>query len=461
MNLIALLSLVSAISWSETQAPNVVIIDICSARADHFGMYGYGRETTPGMDALAKESVVFDRAMAQSSWCLPNYASLFTGHTPEVHGQYTNTPFRPLPDFETTLAERMKDAGYDTAGFAGGIYMLPTWGLNRGFDRFVNYFSTATATPARFDRTMPDALEWIDSRKKRPFFAYISVDDLHAPYQSDDPERFEKGYQGIVHDTETINVRFFRAYNGEPLEASSPLAGRLDLFRKDPRHLQHMVAHYDASLRTVDTEVARFIRRLKESGQWDKTAVIITSDHGELLGEKGMLGHTEGLYEPVLHVPLLIHVPGGSAKRVSKLVQRIDLTPTVLELAGQDPKSHEMQGRSLLPLLHDDSAPWRQYAYASSKRNMATVTDFVMDERVVRDERWKLHWYLHKNRFELYDLQNDPLETHDVGKKNPEVVQRLSLELLKQMELTRPHAPGFPSGKKNIKQQTLEIPAGN
>ena len=454
----ALLLLASSPLFS-ADSPNVVIVDICSARADHFGIYGYGRPTTPGIDALAKDSVVFDRAMAQSSWCLPNYASLFTGHTPEVHGQYTNVPFRPLPDFETTLAERLKGGGYDTAAFAGGVYLLPIWGLDRGFDHYVDYFSTSTATPARFKETMPDALQWIGTPRKRPFFAYVSVDDLHAPYQSEDPERFDKGYQGIVHDTETVNIRFFRAYNGEPLETNNPLAEKLRIFRSDPRNLRHMIAHYDASLRSVDSEVDEFVRQLKSSGMWDRTVVIVTADHGELLGEHGLLGHTEGLYEPIVHVPLLIHVPGGAGKRISKLVERIDVTPTVLDLAGQDPRGNELQGRSLVPLLRGSNVPWRQYAFASSKRNMATVTDFLIDERVVRDARWKLHWYLHKNRFELYDLDKDPLETRDVGAQNPAVVQRLTLELLKQIELSRPHAPGLPSGKNNAQQiETLAHP---
>lgn len=434
------------------QAPlNVVVMDICSARADHFGTYGYPKPTTPGLDSLAKEAVVFDRAMAQASWCLPNYATLFTGHVPEVHGQYTNTPFRGMPPFETTLAERMQRAGYRTAAFSGGIYFLKAWGLDRGFDRYVNLFSTSSAVPASFSLLAPQALAWVEQNRESPFFLYTAVDDLHTPYQSENPELYDPGYDGVVHDTAIANVRFFRLYNGEPSDASDPLLPKLDVFRKDPRHLAHLAAHYDASLNGVDRKVSDFVRRLKDMDLWKNTVLVITSDHGELLGEKGLLGHTEGLYEPVLRVPMIVHHPGFpqlKGRRVGELVERIDLTPTVLDVAGASYEDGELQGRSLIPLLRNPDEPLHAHAFAASKRNMATRADFLIDERVARDKRWKLHWYLHKNDYELYDIDNDPLETRDVSREHPEIVQRLSFELLRSIETTRPHAPGLPSGKQ-------------
>ncbi len=430
---------------------NVVVLDICSARADHFGVYGYPKPTTPGIDALAKDSLVFDQAIAQSSWCLPNYASLFTGHTPEVHGQYTNLPFRKLADFETTLASRLGEAGYRTAAFSGGIYLMPAWGLQRGFDEYVNLFSTATAMPRSFAELSPKIVDWVKANKKSPFFVYAAVDDLHAPYQSEDPERFDPGYEGIVHDTATLNVRFFRAFNGETLPEKEELDRKLAIFRQDPKHLKHLSAHYDAALHSVDRLVARFTQRLKALGLWENTVLIVTADHGELLGEHGLLGHTEGLYEPVLRVPLLIRHPGfpqSAGRRVSEPVQRIDLVPTILDIAQAPHDGAELQGQSLLPLLRDPSAPHRPYAYASSKRNMASSTDLTIDERVIRDKRWKLIWRLDKDRYELYDLQNDPQELREVSREHPEIVHELSARLLRQVELSRPHSFSLPSGGK-------------
>ncbi len=430
------------------ERPNVVILDICSVRADRFGFNGYKeRPTTPRLDELARQSAVFDHALAQGSWCLPNYASLLTGHVAEVHGMYTNLPFRPLPASETTLAERLREAGYRTGGFTGGVYFLPTSGLDRGFDRFVNRFSTETAEAAPFSQLMPGVLDWIGATKSKPFFVYATVDDLHAPYQSSDPERFDPDYRGVADSTATLNMRFYRAYNGERTAAGDPVRAKLDAFRRDPRALAHLSARYDAAMAQVDGEVGRFIDRLKKLGVWDRTILIVTGDHGELLGEHGLLGHTESLYEPVLRVPLLIHDPQDQrGRRFHELVERVDLMPTILDFGGASDSWLELQGRSLLPLLRDRPTTWRRYAFASSKRNEAEPTDFTLDERAVTDGRWKLHAYLYKDRYELYDLDADPGEIHEVSGEHPDVVARLSFELLKRMELTRPHAAGLPSG---------------
>lgn len=455
----SLLSLLAAlaIASSAEQPLNVVVLDICTARVDHMGFGGYSKATTPGMDKVAKESVVFTKAWAQSSWCLPNYASLFTGHTPEVHGQYTNIPFRDLPSFETTLAEKMKEAGYRTGGFTGGVYFLPAWGLSRGFDHFQNDFSTAEAIPGRFADSAPALMKWMEKDPKKPFFAYATVDDLHAPYQGGDPEALDPGYEGVVHSTAVRNIRFYRAYNGEPLPEGDPLNKAVETFKKDPRALAHLTAHYDAAIMDADKAISAFIAQLKKKGLWDKTVVIITGDHGELLGEQGLLGHTEGLYEGVLHVPMVVHhprYPGG--KKVDALVQRIDLMPTILEVGGASAEGLDVQGKSLVPLIKGSEKPGaRRYAFASNKRNMAQQTDFLIDERAVRDERWKLLWQRYKGKYQLYDLQNDPLELEDVADQHPEVVSRLSFELLARAEETRSKTPGPSSAR-----EAREVPTG-
>lgn len=448
----ALFWLSMAAAASESR-PNFVFLDICSARADHFGSYGYGRATTPLMDGLAKRSAVFENAMAQSSWCLPNYASLFTGQVPEVHGDYVNEP-HPLPEFEATLAEKLKESGYKTAAFSGGVYMIPAWGLDKGFDTYVNIFSTSDAEhlPASFGDNLQSVLAWLEKNgTSAPLFAYVAVDDLHEPYRSREPEKYDPGYQGIADDTETLSVPFSRAYNGEPGDYSAELLDRVARFKKDPRHLKHLIARYDASLSQVDSEVGRFLLRLKALGLDKSTVVVITGDHGQMLGEHGLLGHTEGLYEGVLHVPLILHDPsrpGTFGKRYPQLVERVDLMPTLLDMAGVDASGLGLQGQSLKPLLDGRAAAWRDYAFASSKRNLDHRTDMLIDERAARDGRWKLLHYLYKPGFELYDLKADPQEAEDVSRGHPEIVGKLSFELLRNVELTRPHQPGPPEGSR-------------
>lgn len=432
-----------------SQPPNIVVLDVCSARADHFGAYGYERKTTPRVDELAKQSAVFENAVAQSSWCLPNYASLFTGLEPESHGLYTNKP-RGVPEFEATLAEKLKDAGYATAAYSGGVYLIPEWGLDRGFDTYVNSFSTSDPNrlPAGLDVNLEDVSRWLGARDHaKPFMLYVAVDDLHAPYRADDPNLFDPGYQGIADDTDTLSVPFARAYNGEPAGYPKALAEKAALFKKDPRHLKHLAARYDAALRAADGHIGELLDRLKALGLDKDTVIVLTGDHGELLGEHGLLGHTQGLYEPVLHVPLILRDPkhpSTAGKRYGQLIERVDLMPTLLDMAGVDYSKLPLAGKSFEPLLRDPKTPWREYAFAASKRNLAVEDGLELDERVARDGRWKLHHYLYRDAFELYDLKNDPRETRDVARENPAVVDRLAFELLRHVEKTRPHAPGLP-----------------
>ena len=446
----------AALSRFAAAAPNVVVIDICSVRADHMGAYGYARDTTPRIDALAREGALFENAMAQGSWCLPNYATLFTGRPSEAHGLYTNRP-HGIPDFEPTLAETLKKAGYETAAFSGGIYMIPEWGLDRGFDVYVNSFSTAPEHRAQapLQANLDKVDGWLADREKKsgekdkPFFLYLAVDNLHAPIQLDGPDRYDAKYDGVAADTRTMGVPFARAYGGEKSGFKSDVPELLREFKSDPRHLRHYVARYDSAMREMDDQIGRFLDRLKKRGLDSNTIIVLTGDHGESLGEHGLLGHTSGLYEPTLRVPLIVvrpDRPGLAGRRVSQVIERMDLMPTILDWAGADAAALSLPGRSLQPLLADPSASWRRYAFASSRRNLDDNdgADLRIDERVVRDGRWKLHSYLYKDFYELYDLNADPGETRDVAADHPEIVARLSFELLRWLEENRPRRPSAP-----------------
>ncbi|HAH05720.1 MAG TPA: hypothetical protein DCM05_04205 [Elusimicrobia bacterium] len=441
-----------------TKPLNIVIIDICSARADHFGSYGYPKPTTPGMDAIAKDATVFERAVAQASWCMGNYASLFTGQGPEVHGLYVMAR-RKLPEGLPTLAEQLKLAGYDTAAYSGGgTWLLPGWGMDRGFDEYVDVVSTSNPdalTP--LNERAPRMLDWVRARGN-PFFLYVSVEDLHLEDESEAgeivwniPPDDEEGHVALSPDATRVSL--LRTPEGKPKKSvlPPPLHKRLG-WTPQP----HLVEQYDRSLAYTDRSVSQFLKKIQELGRWDDTLVIIAGDHGDQLGEHGLVGHMTGLYEPILHVPLILRHPGFpelKGKRIGRLVERVDLMPTLLDVAGRPYKDLNLPGRSLLDLLRNPERPWRKYAFASSKRHGdgkttagRIATDLILDERTVRTEKWKLHWYLHKNRYELYDLENDPREERDLSEKRPDIVAELAFQLIKNLELSRPHAPGLPSG---------------
>ncbi|OGR41212.1 MAG: hypothetical protein A2X35_07395 [Elusimicrobia bacterium GWA2_61_42] len=430
---------------------NVVFLDICSARADHFGTYGYKRNTTPNIDSLGKRAAVFENAVSEGSWCLPGYASLLTGHVPEVHGLYTNLPAKKLPPFESTLAQELGGAGYRTALFSGGVYLIPEWGLTRGFDEYNNTFSSATAdrTPAPFENNLAATLSWMKKNKEQPFFLFATIDNLHVPYQSADPDIYDRGYEGVVHSSDVLTVPFARVHNGE-FEGRENMRADVEEFKSDPRHLKHMTAHYDAALKGVDRLIGNFVKKLREMGLEENTVLIISADHGEMLGEKGLLNNTQSLYEPVSHVPLIVRnpaIPESSGKRFKQLVQRIDLMPTILDMAGVSKYGLGLQGHSFVPLLKDPASPWREYAFARNRRSIPyREGDSMIEERIARDKCWKLHHYIYKPKWELYNLCSDPNETKDLAKARPDVVARLAFQLVKNMEETRPHQPGPPTG---------------
>ena len=433
---------------------NFVFLDLCSTRADHFGTYGYARNTTPNMDQLGKKGFVFDNALSEGSWCLPSYASLLTGHVPEVHGQYTSYPARKLPDFETTLAEMLKTKGYQTALFSGGVYLLPEWGLDKGFDSYVDLFSTSTANriPAPFEDNFDQIVDWMKEKKDKPFFLFAAIDNMHVPYHSDNPDQYDPGYQGVVHDTDVISVPFARAYNGEPNGYPDSMKEKVKEFKSDPRHLKHLIAHYDAALSQTDRRIGDFIEQLRKLGLDKNTVLIVSADHGEMLGEQGMLNHISGLYEPEIRVPLIIRDPEyAGGRRIKQQVEREDLMPTLLDMAQIPYSNLELQGKSVVPLLENPGAPWREYAFVRNKRNLTGYSDLNIDERVIRGDCWKLHHYLYKSGYELYDICKDPLETREISREHPEIVNLLSFELLKNAEYSRPHQPGLPSGSSPSK----------
>jgi len=422
---------------------NFVLVDLCSARADHFGIYGYAKPTTPNIDRLANESVVFDGALSQSSWCLPNYATLFTGQRPEAHGLCVNDAARTVPESSELLAETLRSAGYKTAAFSGGVYMLPAWGFARGFDVYVNKFSAADPAriPAPVDDNLPAVCEWLDNRAKdkAPFFLYVAVDDTHTPYHADNPEMFDADYGGPC-DAETRTVPFARAYSGQAAGYSESVGRKAAEFKKDARRLAHHIAHYDAALHSADERVGRILRRLAEAGLDSSTVVMVTADHGEMLGEKGLLAHTEGLYEPILRVPLVVRdpvLPGRAGARVDVIIERADIMPTVLERAGAATRPPAGAGRSFLGPLRGDAPAWRETGYASSKRNVPGISDRFVDERVLRGPRWKLVWSMAKSGFDLYDLSAGTGEERSVAAENPEIAMDMSFELLKEAELSR------------------------
>jgi arylsulfatase A-like enzyme len=320
--------------------PNIVLIALDTARADHLSCYGYSRATTPNIDGLAQRGVQFENAIAPSSWTLPSVASLFTGLFPHQHGADWSSP---LPDRFPTLAMALKSAGYQTGGFnANYVYGQASQGMARGFDRYedgaenlrqnfmrtmfgrtlVKFIYARIAQPDRPERQNAEEINrkvfrWFAHRRQRPYFLFISYFDLHHPYLAPGPyaKRFGELSYSLIRRMDGAMCRV------EPSTLS-------------PADYVSLVAGYDNVLAYTDSQIGALIQFLSKLPDWSNTVLIITADHGEAFGEHGLIGHGRDLSRELVHVPLIIFGPGIPAGlRVRSVVGTRRLHATILGLA--------------------------------------------------------------------------------------------------------------------------------
>lgn len=317
---------------SRTSRPNLLLITLDTTRADRLGCYGYERDTTPTLDALAERSQLFETAIAASSWTLPAHASLFTGKLPTSHGaqydplgplrltsaisgpsSWDEYRARGLAEDERTLASLLNAAGYQTGAVVGGPWMRRVFGLDRGFD-YYDDDQIGTLNGRLASQVTESALGWLASvsrETKDPFFLFLNYYDPHAPYRAPEPFR-QKFLSAPLPDGPSER--------GEEQELS-------------PQTLSEL---YDGEIAYMDSEIARLLDGCEELGVADGTIVAVTADHGELFGEHGRLGHGTSLYQEEIRVPLLIKPAGGKnpPKRVGTATHQIDVMPMLLTQMG-------------------------------------------------------------------------------------------------------------------------------
>lgn len=324
-------------SSPQTPGPNFVLITLDTVRADHLSAYGYSRPTTPHLERLARQGVLFENAISPSPWTLPSHASIFTELLPHQHG--ANDSVALDPGFRT-LATILHSRGYETAGFsANWAYGLAGWGMGEGFDIYEDDSFTVRHNllasvlgrslagplyrrfihPDRLDRRDAreingDVFRWFRRRSKQPFFLFINYYDAHVPYLP--PAPYDRRF-GRIPQRMLPNLRS-RESLPEPLPQDEHAA---------------LIAGYDNCLAFLDEQVGKLVEFLSRSSEASRTIVIITSDHGEAFGEHGSYGHGWDVYREVLHVPLIILGPGIPAGyRVPRVAQIREIFPTVLEL---------------------------------------------------------------------------------------------------------------------------------
>jgi len=385
--------------------PNLLVVSIDTCRADHLSVYGYGRATSPALEALAARGVVFDRAYAQVPDTTPSHASLFTAVHPAVHGSANGVP---LDEGATTLAELLRDAGYRTAGFVSSATMSRRQsGLAQGFETYDDALThdpqgVGRAVERRAGETTERALAWLDGAGGEPFFLFVHYFDAHTRY--DPPSPYDELFLGDLPEPDPI-----------PEERIPPYA-RLG----DATDLEHYKALYDGELRYVDDQLGRLIGALDARGLDDDTLVVVTSDHGEDMGEHGVyFSHGWTLFDPALHVPLVFRYPPGlpAGRRVEALARSTDVMPTILELldVGFD---GPVQGASRVAEMRGAPATGELTALAKTTKTKTylklDVDRDIEDLWALRSGDWKLLSSDDGERRALFHVATDPGEAEDL-----------------------------------------------
>jgi arylsulfatase A-like enzyme len=433
-------ALLGACAPDEAPPRHVLLITVDTLRADHLSVYGYPRATSDALAELAERSVVFERAIAQWPKTGPSFASLFTGLYPQTTG-LTHRAAIELPDEYLTLAELFSAGGFVTAAVVSNGVLRRELGWNQGFDQYLETWKLSPVEvedPVEYRRWVHAgrvnelALPLLDRLKdSERLFLWLHYSDPHAPYIL--PEGVENPFVG---DPWYVGDQMVKLESPRRAKAVG-----------DNPELRHYVAHYDANIRYTDLKIRELLDHAGKLGLLDDALVAFTADHGESLGEHDyFFGHGRLPYNASAHVPLLLSYPRRTrpARRVASPVELVDLYPTLRRLAVPELEVPGLEGRSLEPFLEPgdvdgDAAGAFRYAFAQAGGGGGPRTHF----RSVQDRRFKLIYHPPRRtrrggekppHWELYDLEDDPMETRDLLAEERREGQRLRTELFAWMK---------------------------
>jgi arylsulfatase len=437
---------------------HVFLVTVDTLRADHLSGYGYPRATSPELDRLAGTGVQFERAIAQWPKTGPSFASMFTGRYPQSTGLTYRAALNLPPELET-LPEFFKAQGFTTLGVVSNAVLAASFGWNAGFDEYVETWGGGEhpEDPVAFrhllsaDRVNELALPLLDRHagartrgKAERLFVWLHYSDPHAPYIL--PPGMANPFLGDPHDRRGTKVDL-TGTTGKQIGAEDDLA--------------FYVAQYDANVLVTDRAIAAALAHAKKLGLLDDALVVFTADHGESLGEHGLLfEHGPLPYNTTAHVPLFFVRPGAvpAGRRIARPVELVDLYPTLRDLVAPGAAIPGLEGETLVPFLGaaepaaDQAARFeRAFSEAGSRWNQGYFTS-------VQEQTWKLVFRRPGRkaanrpvRYELYDLAADPLETRDLAEQHPEELRRLRGHLLGWMKEGAGAAPQGEESEEQLK----------
>jgi arylsulfatase A-like enzyme len=408
---------------------NLIIVAYDALQAAHVSHLGYGRETTPMIDAIAHDGVSFSQNISAASWTVPSYMSIFTGLYPTEHKvvnkfvKFTKeekviTNLKNVSPDVVTLAQILKNNGYATGGFTGDAGVGSAFGYNIGFDEY--YDKTAFGSMGEAGEK---AIEWVKNNKDKKIFLFLHGYDAHGQF------KVAENYKGMFAPAD-----YKGKYKGTPKEQGALREeglknGRIYLSDED---VDFWRSWYDSKIRDEDDRFKKIYEELGSLGVLNNALILVISDHGTGFYEHYTFDHGQALYDELIRVPLVISGPNlPKGKIISSQVGTIDIAPTIMDILGIDPGakySSQLRGKSLLPLITGKT---------SESEDIYSETDYrnYTHQRSVRTkDGWKLILTLENGKVELYDLNKDPAEKNNIAQENASLAFELELKVKKHME---------------------------
>jgi arylsulfatase A-like enzyme len=390
---------------------NVILIIIDTLRADHLGCYGYERPITPNIDRLAEDGILFSTCISQAPWTIPSIMSIMTSMYPSVNGVMDSKG--RLDPMRLTLAEALGEAGYRTAGLVSHTFVDARFGFGEGFEIFEERKGIHQPAEILNDLAI-SILEEIDGEN---FFFFIHYFDPHFPYEP--PAPYDTLYQDNIPENKSITWKEMKQF----AQVKNPLPSEV---------LDRYIALYDGEIYYNDAMIGEFIDYLKTSGLYDNTTIVLTADHGEEFKDHDSMGHTRTLYDELVHVPLLVKLPGSekAGTVVENQVRSIDIAPTLLSITGVDIPP-EFLGVDLSQFWTSDDTPLALPAYSETSRHAILRSIRTEDRKYIQNFR---HSFYHKRpggtiEREIYHLEVDKGETKNLAVEGGNSLLSLQEEL--------------------------------
>lgn len=405
---------------------NVIYVSFDTLRADHVTCYGYARDTTPTLDRLAAEGVLFENVYPTDVPTQPSYTALLTGRRGISTGVVSHHADEQLDDSVPVFPEVLARGGYRTAAVST-LYHMKKW-FARGFDTYMNPVAGQRGLVQRVTAEQINqwAIPWLLSNRDQPFFLFVHYWDPHTVYLPP-PEYRDRYYSGNPSDPNNHSLDRIQDLMCYPF-----IKRLLDATAENITDLQYVIAQYDAEIRYTDDRLGELLGAVDQLGLRDNTAIVASSDHGESMGEHDVFFDHASVHEHTAHVPLIIRHPEGPAgKRVAALVQQFDVVPTILEWLGVE-APEGLQGKSLSGLLRGEAEEHYDAVFTNQGLWQAT--------RMMRSGKWKLirtidpGFWVNAPATELYDLEADPKEDRNLAQEKSDLVDQLELRLNRWLE---------------------------